>query len=150
MSAPQFPQLLQQTAIARELGVSPASIRGILERVPADGTVRGRPAWYIRSVLAPILGLQPDDNRGRLRPIDRKDWNEGTRLQLDYLQQTGELIDAEVARRQMALTAVNMVSLVESLPDHLERDYGATPAEVVRCQRLVDALREDAYTRCIQ
>jgi phage terminase Nu1 subunit (DNA packaging protein) len=118
--------------LAKE-GVIPRASRG---KYPVLGAVRGYVTFLQRTHEAP-----GDQDPDKLEPFRRSAHYRAEAEKLRVMRDRGEVVAREDAEAEMARVAKIVVETLETLPDLLERDTGATPKQVALAERVIDALR---------
>jgi hypothetical protein len=139
---------LRQIAEETQLDRDTVQRRIAAANVIPSGKRGGHPVYRLRDVLKAVM-LKDEEGRtdpDKLEPYQRQAHYKAEldRLKLD--QETRELIPRiEVEQEQARILRV-MAQTLDTLPDLVERDCGATPAQVQRIERAVDECREALFT----
>lgn len=139
--------------MAELTGIHRSTISGRLKNLPlAPGSNEKRKSFRIADVLTALFKTPVSDSCGDLTPEsmtpkERKDWydSEKGRIWLDREQR--RLIPADEVVSVYSVLVKTTVSLLETLPDVLERDAALPPDAVHRVQSVVDTLRDDLQSR---
>lgn len=123
---------LQQ--LAKE-GIVPKAGRGMY---PLASTVRA----YV-SYLQQSEGAEGELDPDKLKPFMRKAHYQAEKEKLSLAQERGELIPRIEVEMEFGRVAKIVTQALESLPDILERDAGATPPQIARTQSIIDVVREE-------
>lgn len=136
------------SAFAREFGIDRETLRRRLQSagVAPAGERSGHNVYRLRDVfaawtIAPEGGIDPE----ALPSFQRRAWYQGehSRLQLEVARR--ELVPVlEVEQEQAAMLKIVAEGL-DGLPDVVERDCGATAAQLERLERACDEIRERMY-----
>ena len=135
--------------IAEETGLDRDTVQ---KRITAANVVpsgkRGRfPVWRLRDVLKAVL-LSNDDGEldpDKLEPYKRQAHYKAELDRLKLEQETRELIPRIEVEQEQARILRNVAQTLDTLPDLVERDCGATPDQIKRIERAVDECRESLY-----
>lgn len=112
-----------------------------------SGKRGGYPVYRLRDLLKAAYttaedgGLDPD----KLRPFERKAHYQAETEKLKVETERGELIPRIAVEQEQARIAKIVAHGLETLPDILERDCGASGAMLVRIEQHIDAVRERMY-----
>jgi hypothetical protein len=136
--------------IAEETGLDRDTVQRRIAAANAvpSGKRGGHPVYRLRDVLKAVM-LKDDDGQidpDKLEPYQRQAHYKAEldRLKLD--QETRELIPRiEVEQEQARILRV-VAQTLDTLPDLVERDCGATAIQVQRIERAVDECREALFT----
>ncbi len=108
------------------------------------GKKSGYPVYQLKDVAdiktfgaTDPVGLSLDE----MMPKERRDWYASENDRLKFEKEQGVLVDKEEAREDYAVLGRALTETVQSFPDRMERDFGATPKEVERLISLCDSLQ---------
>jgi hypothetical protein len=109
---------------------------------------RGRfPIWRLRDVLKAVM-LSNDDGEmdpDKLEPYKRQAHYKAELDRLKLEQETRELIPRIEVEQEQARILRIVAQTLDTLPDIVERDCGATAAQVQRLERALDECREALF-----
>ncbi len=131
------PRRIQQLA---KLGYIPKSSRG---KYPLVGSVQG----YIRYLRAQEKEPEEQLPVDKMTPNERLKYYRAEQARDELMVSRRQLIPAEEVERGTAELVKAMVSLLETLPDVLERDAGIQPHATARVIASIDAFRDEAYSK---
>ena len=139
-SAFSISRLAQLFGVARDT----VSKRIGLNGAKPAGKKAGYPVYQLKDVAelksagnAEPSMLLPDN----MEPKERRDWYASENDRLKFEKEEGGLVDKEAVRSEFATLGRALAETVQSFPDRMERDYGATPKEVERLVSLCDSLQ---------
>lgn len=119
-------------------GVAPCGKRG------------GYPIYRPPDALAAIFQTIGDDvDPDKLRPFERNAWYKAEREKLHLELERGDVVPALEVERQFGALFKVLVQGLDTLPDVLERDVGATPKQLTRIEKHLDELRNSLYTEVV-
>ena len=128
----------RETATKRiaDAGLKPTSKRG------------GYPVYRLKELFKAVYqsvdgGVDPD----RLDPFQRKAHYQAEHEKLQLETERGQLVPAIEAEARYAEQAKIMAECLETLPDILERDCGATPLFVAKIEKRLDTVRDELYRK---
>jgi hypothetical protein len=136
--------------LAEETGLDRDTVQRRISAANAvpSGKRGGHPVYRLRDVLRALL-LKDEEGRidpEKLEPYQRQAHYKAELDKLKLDQETRELIPRiEVEQEQARILRV-VAQTLDTLPDIVERDCGATPAQVQRIERAVDECREALFT----
>jgi len=145
------------TRIADAFGLHRDTVRKRLREagVAPVGTRNGASPYSLRHAGPALFGdvingvgdggVDPD----QLPPTERKSWYQSENERIKLERELGALVEAESSHRQMSSFAKSVITLLDGLPDILERDAGLPPEAIQRVQELMDATREQLYQAVI-
>lgn len=114
--------------------------------VQASGKRRGYPVYRMRDILPALYqSLDGETDPDKLKPFERRAFYQGELDKLKLQAERGELVPSFEVERQMARLFKLLTQRLDTLPDLLERDVGATPMQLVRIEQEVDKIRESMY-----
>lgn len=88
-----------------------------------------------------LASAEPED----MDPANRRSWFQSENERLKFETDQGQLIpDHEVAMR-MSVVTKRVANFLDSLPDAIERECGATPDQLQAVERTLDQVRERIY-----
>jgi len=131
---------------AREVHSSRETVRArlISACVRSAGKRRGADVYRLRDMLVAWLATTNGEvDPERLPSFQRKARAEALLRELDYRQRCGTVLDAEDARREWGRVMQKIVWAFEVLPDRMERDAGATPAQLATVEKVIEEVREE-------
>lgn len=131
---------LQQ--LAKE-GVIPRSGR---DSYPLAGAVRG----YIRFLQQTTPGADRPIDPEKLAPFQRKAHYQAEAEKLKLAAEAGSVIARGEVESAMARVAKVVTAFLDTLPDILERDTGATPQQLAKLEELLDKMRVAMYAELIK
>jgi len=137
------------SAWAREFGVHYETVRrGLMERgAKPVGKHRGHDQFLCRDVVAALSGSATAVDPEKLSPFNRRAWYQAELDQLKLQQNRGELIPRLEVEQELASVLKIMSEVFDTLPDIVERDAGATPAQLARLEQALDRAREEMHAR---
>lgn len=117
-----------------------------------SGKRGGHPVFRLKDLLKAAYFVSDDGSfdPDRLRPFERRAHYQAEHEKLSLERERAELIPRIEVEQEMARVAKIVARGLETLPDILERDCGATPAMVARLERHVDQVREDMHAAMIE
>lgn len=128
---------LQQ--LARE-GIVPKAAHG---KYPLAGCVRG----YIMYLQNAGVNAEGNIDPEKLDPFKRRAWYQGEHEKNKLAIERGELLTSIDVEQTFGSTFKLIADFLDTLPDILERDCGASAQMVLKIERRIDALREDLHSR---
>lgn len=136
-------------ALAEEFGTGWNQVKRALRDVPADGKIKGKPAWRV-GTAAPYLVQPPGESGGnkdpdKMDPKDRLDWVKSERELMKLRAESGQLVSVDEYRDALASVCKLFITALDTLPDVLEREAGLTPKQTERTQATCDSAREEIY-----
>lgn len=113
-----------------EAGVQPCGKRG------------GYPVYRIRDGL-PVLYLNQDGefDPDKLKPFERNAWYKAEREKLHLQLERADVVPAIEVERKFGTLFKVLVQGLDTLPDVIERDVGATPKQLMCIEKHLDELR---------
>ena len=121
-------------------GVRPSSVRkGVQHYALADVG----PALFSEQLV--VGGEDPND----LPPQERRAWYQSENERLKFEKETSQLVPLQDMQRDVSIMAKSIITMLDTLPDQLERDLGLTADTVQSIQDSCDAAREQLYTRIL-
>jgi hypothetical protein len=144
---------LSISSLADEFGCARETLRKRLDDAAVQPAEQrgGYPVYRMRDALrAWIDSLKFNTDPDELEPFQRKAHYQAEREKLELQTERGELIPRiEVEREQARILSI-LVRTMDTLPDILERDCGATPAQLEKIERICDHIREQMYGELTQ
>jgi hypothetical protein len=128
------------TQLAKE-GVIPRSGRG---KYPLANSVRGY-ITFLQQTASGSENVDPD----KLEPFKRKAHYQAELDKLKLQTERGELTPRIQTEEMLAHAFKILGHELETIPDILERDTGATPQQLVKIEAIVDEAREQIYERLV-
>lgn len=108
---------------------------------------RGAPVYRTLDLINACLKAGEAADPENMRPFDRKAHYQAEAERLKLMERSGDLIPRHEVARGLADVLKNLVHSMEVLPDIIERDHGATPAQVqgieIECDKLRTGLHAD-------
>lgn len=117
---------------------------GLLKPMKASG---GNPVYRLRDLID-LVFYRDDQGRvdiDRLDPFRRKAHYSAELDKMKMMQQGGQLVPIYEVEQEQARIAKVVTQFLDTLPDILERDCGATPQMLAKIEQRIDAAREDLY-----
>jgi phage terminase Nu1 subunit (DNA packaging protein) len=143
VAAPIIARLLNLTiARVQQLAKEGVIARAGRGRYNVAACVRGYVA-YLQARGAHKVETDPDS----LEPFKRKAHYQAESDKMKLAKEQGELIPADEVEDEMATIAKLVTETLETLPDILERDTGATPRQIAITERAIDRVRETLYSK---
>ncbi|OEF57855.1 terminase [Enterovibrio norvegicus] len=135
--------------LAEALGMSRNTVSKRLraKNVAPSRKVKGSPVYLLKDA-APALyesdGVKSSDlsDPSKMPPEMRKAWFQSENERVKLEKALAQLCDANEVAREMALMAKAVITVLDTLPDVLERDCGLQPREVAKVQAKIDDLRD--------
>src|SRR5688572_20600272 len=129
---------------AAALQVSRDVLRRVLSEagVQPSGTKSGHPTY----AMAPVIGAWSRSLTGgaqdpdSLRPFERHAHYKAENEKRRMMEEAHELVPAIEVQQTVAFLYKVMTQSLDTLPDVLERDVGATPAQLMRMERHINEL----------
>ncbi|MDW3780106.1 DUF1441 family protein [Kluyvera cryocrescens] len=109
---------------------------------PAPGSNSKLKLYLVTDILAELMIPTVSANVDDMLPSDRLSHWKAENERLKFEVDTKQLIPAEDVAREFSLMAKAVVTVLETLPDILERDCALTPVAVSRVQEVIDDLRD--------
>ena len=140
-------QLWTRNALSSEFRLNYRRVTRLLKDVEPDGMTGNGYEGYLLTTAVPVLYghtelLQDGEiNPDLLDPKERRDWYEGSRAKMRLAEEAGQLVPADVMRREMSLVVTAMVNEIENLPDILERDCGFGIKAILKAEQAVHNVR---------
>lgn len=142
--------LLSLTSLALEFGCARETVARRISDAnvqPAD-TSGPHPRYRLRDVIGPLTGdgeVQQDPQK--LRPFERRAHYQAELEALTLATKRGELVPTFEVEQRYAELLKSIGEMLDTLPDILERDCGASPLLLARIEKRLDELRELLYTK---
>lgn len=140
---------LSISQLAGETGFDRATVRKRLSEagVKPAGKRGGYPVYRLKDVL-PVLYHQQDGefDPDKLKPFERNAWYKAEREKLHLQLERGDVVPALEVERKFAALFKALVQGLETLPDVLERDVGATPLQLTKIEKHLDEIRNALVT----
>src|SRR3990167_864546 len=133
------------TATLGEFAAALSMTRDVLRRILAEAGVApigkrgGHPVYALRDVFHAVMAQHSPEE---LNPHARLALARALKAEDELRTRRGELFVRDDVREVFASAIKPVRQTIEVLPDILERDAGLTAAQVVACERALDALRE--------
>lgn len=131
---------MTRETVSRRIGagnLSPAGMRN------------GNPVYRLRELLKAVV-LNDDDGEvdpQKLRPFERRAHYQAELEALTLATKRGELVPTFEVEQLQAEIFKKVGECLDTLPDVLERDCGASPLLLAKIEQRLDQLREHLYTR---
>jgi DNA-binding transcriptional MocR family regulator len=134
---PMTPQLFSIEGLAIELGFDRRTVGRALRDVPADGTIKGRPGWRLKTAI---------------RVLNRRDGKSGTGSEAaaDEIEQVAEQLEAglsEAERLEDVTERRALLKRIGPLCGRLDRLMKAQDGDDITLQVLHEAAMRDAVLR---
>lgn len=124
-------------------GVHRQTVATRLKKIePAPGSNSKLKLYLVTDILAELMIPTVSANVDDMLPSDRLSHWKAENERLKFEVDTKQLIPAEDVAREFSLMAKAVVTVLETLPDILERDCALTPVAVSRVQEVIDDLRD--------
>lgn len=124
-------------------GVHRQTVAARLKNIePAPGSNSKLKLYLVTDILAELMIPTVSANIDDMPPSDRLAHWKAENERLKFEIETKQLIPAEDVAREFSLMAKAVVTVLETLPDILERDCALTPVAVSRVQDVIDDLRD--------
>jgi hypothetical protein len=140
---------LSISSIATEFGVTreTATKRIAEANVTLAVKVRGYPVYRLRDVWRAVSGMVTDnaEDPQKLDPFRRVAHYKAELDRLRLETETRELIPRIEVEQEQARILKIIAQLMDTLPDIVERDCGATADQVKRIERATDEAREHVF-----
>jgi ribosome-binding protein aMBF1 (putative translation factor) len=139
-------QLAQDTGLQRTTITARLADAGVQ---PAD-KFRGYPVYRLCDVLPALYQMSDGQiDPDQLKPFERRAYYQGELDKLKLQRDRGELVpDIEVEQELSRIFKIVTHGL-ETLPDILERDVGASPLLLARAEKHIDELRNNLYREIV-
>lgn len=152
---------LSISQLAQETGHSRETIRKALNDAsvnPSGLRARGNYNVYrLRAVLPVLIKLHKPDagerdefDPDKLSPFDRRLHYQTELDKLKLQLERGELVPSFEVERTLARLFKLLTQHLDTLPDIIERDVGATAKQLARIERLLDECREAMYREVVE
>lgn len=142
---------LSISSLASETGKTRETVAKRLKdaKVKPSGKRSGWPVYRLKEALPAILSGSADGHidPDRLDPHARRAWYQGEHEKLRLEQERRELVPRLEVEQEMASTLKIAAEFFDTLTDVLERDCGASPAQLRRMEQELDRVREEMYER---
>lgn len=142
------PSLANISELAAMFGKGRGTIRSAIEKscIQKAGADRGNNLFKIAEVAAVLYGAANYDESGAidpatLRPTERKDYWIAQQKELEFKVKIRDYVLAQDVRKDYKQLQDSLKQKIQSFPDILERDEGATPLEIERIIGLCDRLQ---------
>lgn len=117
-------------------------------KLKPTGKRSGHPVYRLKDLFKAVYqsaagGVDPD----KLDPFQRKAHYQAEHEKLQLETERGQLVPAIEVEARYAEQFKIVAECLETLPDMLERDCGASPPMVAKCERQIDVLREEMYRK---
>lgn len=111
-----------------------------------SGDRGGHPVYRLKDLLTAVNGgVDGHQDPDELEPFKRKAYYQAEREKLQLQTERGELIPRIETEREQARIITVLVQAMDTLPDILERDCGATPSQLEKIEKICDHVREQIY-----
>lgn len=137
------------TQLSREFGIARETVTRRLNDagVMSAGVRRGHPVFRVGQAATAILMPQARPGEAindpdKMSPKERADWFKSENDRLKFERESGQAIDVNHSREQMAVIAKTGLQVLETLPDILERDFALDADIIIDIQAKIDGLRE--------
>lgn len=136
-------QIAEETGFDRDTVTKKISEQNI---VPS-GKRGGHPVYRLRDVLPALYVLTPEgrEDPQKMDPFRRVAHYKAELDRLKLEQETRELIPRIEVEQEQARILKIIAQLMDTLPDIVERDCGATADQVKRIERATDEAREHVF-----
>lgn len=142
------PSLANISELAAMFGKGRSTVRASIEKscIKVGGKEKGNNLFKIAEVAQVLYGSASYDEAGEidpatLKPSERKDYWIAQQKEMDFKIQIREYVPAQDVRRDYKQLQDSLKQKIQSYPDILERDEGATPKEIERIILLCDRLQ---------
>lgn len=115
-------------------------------RLRESRIVAGYPVYRVIDGM-PLL-YQVGDSSGdpdKMKPFDRRAFYQGELDKLKLQTEAGELVPSFEVEREMARLFKIVTQGLDTIPDTLERDVGATAIQLIHIEKALDKIREGIY-----
>lgn len=115
--------------------------------VAPSGKRGGHPVYRLRDVLPALYvhGADGQTDPQKLDPFRRKAHYQAEAERLDLDRKSGELIPRIEVEQEQARVFLAIALTLDTIPDLVERDCGATADQLQRIERAIDEAREKLY-----
>lgn len=123
--------LHRQTITKRLGGITPSGMRN------------EHPVYHL-SVAGPALWkgeVQALPNTSQMSPADKKHLVQAQREALKLKKETGQLLDVESVRRERAKTTLQVINMLNALPDIIDRAARLSPDQIKAMVAAIDEQR---------
>jgi hypothetical protein len=115
-------------------------------KLKPSGKRGGHPVYRLKDLFKAVYqagdgGIDPD----KLDPFQRKAHYQAEHEKLQLETDRGQLVPAIEVEAKFAANFKTMAQWLDTLPDVLERDCGASPVLLAKIERRIDGLREELY-----
>lgn len=138
-------------AFAEEAGLDRDTVKKRIHAAGLNASCKrgGYPVYRLKDLLSAASAgtFDGEFDPDRLRPFERHAFYKSEREKLQLQVERGELLSSlEVEQRYAALFKV-VAEALDTLPDVLERDCGASPLQLTKIEQRLDTMRDDLYSR---
>lgn len=134
--------------LAGEMGMARETVskRLVEAGVRPSGKRRGYPVYRLRDALPALTGTGETQDPDELDPFKRRAFYQGELEKMKVAHERGELIPRIEVEREQARILGAVAHFFDTLPDVIERDVGATPAQLEAIEDAADQIRESLYS----
>jgi len=112
---------------------------------------RGYPVYMLKEVLPALYQqFEGEMDPDKLKPFERRAYYQGELDKLKLQAERGELVPSFEVERKLARLFKLLTQHLDTLPDVLERDVGATPRQLAYVERAIDQVRDAMYLEVIE
>jgi len=116
----------------------------------ASRTVKGYPVYLAADGLPVLFYTQDGElDPDKLKPFERRAYYQSELEKLKLQQEKGELVPSFEVENQLAKLCKIVVRGLDTLPDTIERDVGASSTQLALIEKLLDELRAQMYTELV-
>lgn len=134
---------LNVTQMATLSGAHRQTVNNRLKNIsPSGGNGLNLTLYSLSDILTEFMRPPVPVNHENMEPQDRKAWYQSERERLKFEQETSRLIPAEDCEREYAYLCKGLTTMLETLPDLLERDCGLSPQATAYVQQVIDNFRD--------
>lgn len=142
MVAPQA-HLFSINTLADLTGLHRQTVTKRLANIAPSGMRSGHPVYHL-SVAGPALWtgeVQALPNKPQMSPADKKHLVQAQREALKLKTETGKLLDVEAVRRERAKTTLQVINMLNALPDIIDRAARLSPDQSKAVVAAIDEQR---------
>lgn len=138
---------LNLSQIASEFGVARETARKRLDDASVDAADvdSAHPVYRLRDVLRAFAAADGRQDPERMKPWERKAHYQAEHEMLRLQVERGELVPSIEVEQEIARLFKLIAQALDTLPDVLERDAGATAAQLTRVERHLAELRNALF-----
>lgn len=119
------------------------------------GSFRGNPTYNIAQVARIIYApIDDDEDEAPLNldrnPDARKAWYQSENERIKFETSVQHLIPDHVYAREMSFMAKSVASVLDSVPDLLERKAGIDPSALDAVEKAIDSVRDQLYQKVFE